>query len=166
VIAQINGRGGEKKMGKRSFLFVWSIIALFAASSIHAGTTVPDIVKMDNKAYSEHQKGIVEFSHKKHVEAYKAGCGDCHHDENNKPLTDLKAGDEVQNCIECHKIAGEKPKGKDAPKLTRKQELEYHAEAVHDNCRGCHKKHNKEKGLTSKDAGFAPVTCKECHPKK
>lgn len=124
-----------------------------------------DVIKMENKAYTEHKKGIVEFSHKKHAEDYGTGCGECHHDENNKPLDNLKAGDDVQNCIECHKIPAEKPKGKDAPELTRSQELEYHAEAIHDNCRGCHKKYNKEKGLKSKDPGYAPTSGMQCHPK-
>ena len=30
------------------------------------------------------------------------GCGECHHDKDNKPLNNLKIGDDVQNCIECH----------------------------------------------------------------
>ena len=154
-------------MNKKIFLLlVLSAGVLFAATAIYAGTTVSDVIKMDNKAYTKHKKGIVVFSHKKHSEEYKAGCGECHHDENNKPLDNLEMGGNVQNCIECHKIPGEKPKGKDAPKLTPQQELEYHAEAVHDNCRGCHKKYNKEKGLSSKDPGYAPTSCKQCHPKK
>jgi cytochrome c553 len=141
-------------------------LALLTSVSLYAGTAIQDVIKMDNKAYSEHKKGIVEFSHKKHAEEYGATCGDCHHNDKNEPLKDLKAGDKVQNCIECHKTPGEKPKGKDAPKLTRSQELEYHAEAMHDNCRGCHKEHNKEKGLKAKDPGFAPTSCKECHKEK
>ena len=138
-------------------------LAFLATASLYAGTAVQDVIKMDNKAYSEHKKGIVDFSHKKHAEEYGATCGDCHHNDKNEPLKDLKAGDNVQNCIECHKTPGEKPKGKEAPKLTRSQELEYHAEAMHDNCRDCHKAHNKEKGLKAKDPGFAPTACKECH---
>ena len=133
---------------------------------IYAGTTVPDVIKMENKAYTEHKKGIVEFSHKKHAEDYKVGCGNCHHDENNTPLDNLKEGDNVQNCIECHKIPGERPKGKDVPKLTKQQRLEYHAEAIHYNCKDCHKCYNKERGLKSKDPGYAPTSCTKCHPKK
>ena len=152
-------------MKKGTIMVILGVCFLFASTVIYAGTQVPDVVKMENKAYTKHKKGIVEFSHKKHVEAYKAGCGECHHDADNKPLENLKMGDEVQNCIECHKIPGEKPKGKDAPKLTREQELEYHAEAIHDNCRGCHKSHNKEKGLKRDDPGYAPTSCKQCHPK-
>jgi cytochrome c553 len=107
---------------------VFGIAGLFFATGIYAGTVVQDVIKMDNKAYAKHKKSIVMFSHKKHIEEYKAGCGECHHDADNKPLDNLKAGDDVQNCIECHKIASERPKGKDAPKLTKKQRLEYHAE--------------------------------------
>ena len=46
--------------------------------------------------------------------------------------------------------------------------LEYHANAIHENCHGCHKKFNKKMGLKSKDKGYAPTKskCKMCHPKK
>ena len=142
-------------------LAVFGIAAMFFATSIYAGTAVEDMIKMENEAYAKHKKSIVIFSHKKHTEDYKAGCGECHHDENGKPLNDLKMGDDVQNCIECHKIASERPKGKDAPKLTKKQKLDYHAEAIHYNCKGCHKKFNKETGTKA-----APTTCAKCHPKK
>jgi hypothetical protein len=140
------------------------ICILFVTTGINAGTTVPDCIKMENKAYEKHKKSIVLFSHKKHVEEYKTGCGECHHDENNTPLDHLKEGDAVQNCIECHKMPGERPKGKGAPKLTKKERLAYHAEAIHYNCKDCHKKFNKKKGLKSKDEGAAPTTCKQCHP--
>jgi cytochrome c553 len=132
------------------------IAALFLATSIYAGTTAPDVVKLD-KGY-KHKKGIVTFSHKKHTEDYKAVCGDCHHDANNKPLTNLKAGDNVQACIECHKKPGRKPRG---AKLNKKQRLEYIAEAFHYNCKDCHKKFNKKSGTRA-----APTSCSKCHPKK
>ena len=122
---------------------------------------VAEIIKMENPAYEKHTKGIVMFTHDKHVKEYKAGCGECHHDENGKPLDQLKEGDAVQNCIECHKIPSERPKGKDAPKLKKKERLEYHAEALHYNCKDCHKAFNK-KNKTKK----APATCSQCHPKK
>ena len=153
-------------INKRFVYILVSIVFVSAATIIYAGTTVKDEIEMKNPAYTEHNKGIVVFSHKKHVEDYKAGCGECHHDESKKPLDGLKAGDNVANCIECHKIPAEPPKGKDAPKLTDVQKREYHAQAVHDNCRGCHKAFNKEKGLKSKDPGYAPTSCKQCHPKK
>jgi len=151
-------------MKKRNiFLIVCFVgfVLMLVSAGIYAGTTAPDVIEMNNKAYAKHTKGIVKFSHKKHSTDYKAGCGECHHDANNKPLNTLKAGDNVQNCIECHKKPGEKPKGKGAPKLSKKQELEYHAEAIHDNCKGCHKKYNKA-NKTKK----APETCSKCHPKK
>ena len=132
------------------------IMVVFAAVALYAGTAVQDVVTMNNKAYSAHKKGIVEFSHKKHTGEYKATCGECHHDANNKPL-ELKAGDSVQNCIECHKNTAAKPKGK---KLSKKDKLEYHAEAIHYNCKGCHKEFNKKNKTKA-----APTTCGKCHPK-
>ena len=140
---------------------ILGISALFITAGIYAGTKVPDVIKMENKAYKKHKKGIVTFHHKKHVGEYKAACGDCHHDKNNKPLNNLKEGDKVQSCIDCHSKPGERPKGKGAPKLSKKERLAYHAEALHYNCKGCHKKFNK-KTKTKK----APTTCSKCHPKK
>ena len=137
------------------------ISALFITVGIYAGTKVPDVIKMENEAYKTHKKSIMTFSHKKHIEEYKAGCGECHHDDKGKALDNLKEGDNVQNCIECHKKPGERPKGKGAPKLSKKERLDYHAEALHYNCKDCHKKFNK-KNKTKK----APTTCTKCHPKK
>ncbi len=149
-------------------ILIIGILTMFTAVAIQAGTAVQDVVKMENKAYKEHKKGIVEFSHKKHMDDYaKAnpdlypnGCGECHHNDKNEPLKDLKVGDDVQNCIECHKKAGEKPKGKDAPKLSKKEEMEFHAEALHANCKSCHKAFQKNTGKKT-----APTSCTKCHPK-
>ena len=153
-------------MSKKHLLIiaVVGIASLFLATGIYAGTTVSDVIKMDNKAYSKHKKEIVTFSHKKHIEDYKAGCGECHHDADGKPLSDLKMGDEVQNCIECHKNTGKKPKDE---KLSKKEKImKYHKEALHANCKDCHKEFNKKKGFNKTDAGAAPVSCKQCHPNK
>ena len=144
--------------------------ALFAAGGIFA-KAVPDMIKLEDPAYKKHKKGVVDFTHgkhqtdyaKKYPEFYKNGCGECHHDEDNKPLSKLKEGDDVQKCIECHKIAAEAPKGKKAKKkLSKKEKIkDYHAEALHQNCRGCHRKYNKKYKPKKK----APTTCAKCHPK-
>ncbi len=113
----------------------------------------------------KHQKEYAE----KYPEFYKNGCGDCHHDKDNKPLSDLKEGDDVQKCIECHKIPSEVPKKlkkewrkKKVKKAEQKKvKLEYHAEALHINCRDCHKAFNKKYKPKK-----APTTCTKCHPKK
>lgn len=150
---------------------------LIVAGGIYAGTEVVDEIRLEDPAYPKHKKSIVIFSHKKHQEDYakeypefyKEGCGACHHDKDGKPLCDLKAGDDVQRCIECHKKLGEMP-GKDkkamrAKKISLKEQkskkLEYHAEAFHYNCRDCHKQYKKK---TKKKN--APITCSQCHPKK
>ena len=154
-------------------LLVAVIATMFIVVGIYAGTEVKDEIVMENKAYAKHTKGIQTISHKKHQkeyaekhpEFYKNGCGECHHDKDDKPLVNLKEGDEVQNCIECHKKPGF-IKGKKAKGLDKKQKREYHANAMHDNCKGCHKKFNKKMKLKSKDEKAAPTTCKKCHPKK
>ena len=125
----------------------------------------------------EHKKAIMDFDHKAHAETYVKeypdlypnGCGDCHHDENGKPLTNLGPDDPVQSCFECHKKPGEVPKSiKDEWKKTKpkkaektKVKLEYHAEAIHMNCKGCHKAFNKKYKPKK-----APISCTKCHPKK
>ena len=160
-------------MIKRHLLLVTiiGIAMLVAAAGIYA-KAVPEMIKLQDPAYEKHKKGVVDFSHKKHQtdyatqypEYYKNGCGECHHDEDNKPLSNLKEGDDVQKCIECHKIAAEAPKGKKAKKkLSKKEKIkDYHAEALHENCRVCHKKYNKKYKPKKK----APTTCTKCHPKK
>lgn len=134
----------------------------FAASSIQADTktTVDDVIKMETKIYTTHERGIVEFTHKKHVEDYEIGCGECHHDAEGKPLNDLKMGDPVQSCAECHSKPGEL-KGEDARGKSKQEKLEYHAAALHENCIECHKEFNKKHNVRT-----APTTCTRCHPRQ
>jgi cytochrome c553 len=146
---------------------VAAVICLFFAAGLYA--KVADVLKVDKTGYTKIEKGEIQFNHKKHAENYAKeyaslypnGCGDCHHDAKGQPLKGLTNDSKVQKCIECHKKPGEAPKGKDAPKLTKEQKREYHAEALHDNCEGCHKEFNKN--FKPKKA---PVTCNDCHPKK
>jgi hypothetical protein len=148
-------------MNKRTLgvtLVVAMVASLFLVAGLYAGTKMQDEIQM-NAPY-KHKKGIVTFTHKKHVTDYKLGCGECHHDDKGKPLTNLKEGDNVQPCIDCHKKPGE-IKGKQAKGLSDKEKLAYEANAVHQNCKGCHQKYNKDHG--TKDA---PTKCKDCHPKK
>jgi hypothetical protein len=158
----------------KKHLLVSGIIAIVTfciAAGIYA-KAAPDVIELEDPAYKEHKKGVVHFEHKKHQddyakkypEYYKNGCGECHHDKDGKPLSNLKEGEGVQKCIECHKIPGEAPKGKKAKKkLSKKEKIkEYHAEALHANCRDCHKKYNKKYKPEKK----APTTCTKCHPKK
>ncbi len=149
---------------------------LCIAASIYAATKIADEIRLENKAYANHKQAVILFQHRKHQgeyreknpELYNSQCGDCHHekvnDKENKPLVNLKEGDEVKNCIECHKKAAY-VKGKKAKALSKVQRRDYHANAMHDNCKGCHVKYNKKKGLKSKDKGYAPATCKSCHAK-
>jgi len=150
-------------MNKRSIALmigVAMVAVLFAAAAVVAGTEVADTITfkplLDKGKYKDK---IAVLSHKKHVAEYGAACGDCHHDDKGKPL-DLKEGDNVQKCIECHTKPGERPKGKGAPKLSKKERLEYHAEAFHYNCKACHKAYNKKNKTKA-----APTTCTKCHVK-
>jgi hypothetical protein len=145
-------------------------VAILLVSAAIYAKSAPDVIPLEDPAYETHKKGVVQFEHKKHwddyakayPELYTNQCGECHHDKDGKPLTNLKDGDDVQKCIECHKTPGEAPKGKKAKKKLSKEEKikEYHAEALHANCKDCHKKFNKKYKPKK-----APTTCTKCHPK-
>ena len=102
-------------MSKKNLIItiVTGIAFLFIAGGIYAATKVVDEIRLKNNAYSNHKEAVVIFQHRKHQgeyreknpELYNSLCGDCHHakvnDKENKPLVNLKEGDEVKNCIEC-----------------------------------------------------------------
>jgi hypothetical protein len=136
---------------------ILAVLSLFFVAAIYAGTKAPDVIEL--KAPYEKTKGSVAFSHLKHATDYKIGCGECHHDDKGQPLTNLKEGDDVQGCFECHNKPGEL-KGKKAEGLSKADKLTYHANAMHENCIGCHKTFNKENKTTA-----APTKCTDCHPK-
>jgi len=116
------------------------------------------IILMNTPGYAAHTKPIVKFTHQKHMDAYSKSCGDCHHDNTGKPL-DLKPGDPVARCIQCHK----ETKKKKGEKLEKSEKIRiYHDEALHANCVGCHKAYNIEKG-DPKGLAPAPASCKACH---
>lgn len=121
---------------------------------------MPAVIAMDNSIYETHTKGIVQFSHQKHLADYGIGCGECHHDDDGTPLADMQLGDDAVGCAECHSEPGTAPKSKDK-KLSDSERREYHAEALHDSCIPCHRDHNKKNN--TKDA---PASCAKCHPKK
>ena len=88
------------------------------------------------------------------MEDYKISCGECHHDEDNKPL-DLKVGDNVQKCSECHNKFKKDKKNK--------KDIMVHENAMHQNCKTCHKKINIEAGDPKGTKGPAPYSCSKCH---
>ncbi|SLM33252.1 conserved hypothetical protein [Desulfamplus magnetovallimortis] len=110
---------------------------------------------MENPDYDKHSKGIVQFTHLKHATDYSIGCGECHHDSDGQPLSDLKMGDSVEKCNACHSDTGKAPKG-----ISDSEKLGFHKEALHKNCITCHKTYNKEKNTKA-----APASCTQCHPK-
>jgi hypothetical protein len=151
-------------MGNKKLLIIAiAIIGAFVAASL-AMAGVADVIPLDTEQYEKHTKGIVQFSHKKHAEEYGAECGDCHHDKEGKPLTGLSLDSPVDKCVACHVETGKISK---ADKKMKKVEKirKYHKEALHANCKDCHKKWNKEQGLKKNDPKAAPETCKACHPK-
>lgn len=146
------------------FLLAAGIAAIFAATGLQAGTEVEDTFEITTPGYDDatRKKGPpqfkpVTFTHKKHAEDYNISCGECHHDENGEPLTDLKMGDEVHGCYECHNIF---EKDKD-----NRNDIMVHENAMHGNCRDCHKQVNIDAGDPKGRKGPAPTSCNQCHEK-
>jgi len=142
-----------------TLLLAAGIAVIFVATGLQAGTQVADTIKMDYNDYTSRKKAppkfeFVEFTHKKHSEDYKISCGDCHHDESNAPL-DLKVGDDVQKCSECHDIM---EKTKD-----NRDDIMVLENAMHGSCVDCHKEVNIEAGDPKGRKGPAPVSCNDCH---
>lgn len=132
------------------------VVALFLAAGLYAGTSCPDVIEMENQeAFDGHRMPVVAFDHGTHYKAdgYGIGCGECHHDENGEPLSELKEGDEAQGCFECHDGTGPgTPKDFMGPPPDAEALNSYYT-AIHVNCVGCHKQQG------------GPVACNQCHVK-
>ncbi|MBW1828207.1 MAG: cytochrome c3 family protein [Deltaproteobacteria bacterium] len=142
------------------FLTVIFTAILFLAVGSLTAADVPDSVTMDSKIYPKHTKGLCTFSHKKHADHKDIGCADCHHVYTDGKNT-WKEGDEVQKCEACHSEPA-KPKG-DKTKMSKAEKIKkYHKDALHANCKGCHKKMIDK----TSELGKKIKKCTGCHPKK
>ena len=150
-------------MNKRliTLLLAAGIAVIFVATALQAGTEVKDTLTLETDGYKKRKKAppkfnFVEFTHAKHAVDYKISCGDCHHDKEGKAL-DIKAGDDVQGCGECHNKFEKDKKNK--------KDIMVHENAMHENCIGCHKDVNKKAGDPKGMKGAAPASCGKCHTK-
>ena len=92
----------------KSAMLILTGILIVGISGLYAGTEVKDVINMDNKAYDKHTKSIAVFTHKKHIEDYKIGCGECHHDVTHSyfetyhgKVTQL-CSEGAAKCYDCH----------------------------------------------------------------
>lgn len=115
-----------------------------------AGNLGPADITLD-----EGGKKPVQFSHKKHQDAFK--CAECHHgmaaDGKQVPYVE---GQEVKKCGACHNatvLAG---------KMKDKLALDTLKGAGHGNCLECHKAKKDEPAIKDKKID----KCETCHPKK
>jgi len=155
-----------------TWLLAAGIAVIFTATGLQAGTDVADTITMESKVYKKRKKGpkakkpvkLVEFTHKKHVEEFKISCGGCHHDKEGKAL-DLKAGDAVQKCDECHDRSKSVKADKTFKGVYGKKpvDIKSHQAALHENCIGCHITTNKKAGDPTGKKGKAVTKCKDCH---
>jgi Class III cytochrome C family len=146
-----------------TMLLAAGIAVIFFTTGLYAGTDVPENITMDYNKYKKRKKQppkskFVEFSHTKHFTDYKISCGACHHDKDNKPIEDLKVGDDVQKCAECHTKMSLNKKDKKA-----KKDIMVLENAMHRNCVDCHKDVNIKAGDPKGRKGPAPASCTKCH---
>jgi len=135
---------------------VATAVILNASVSAAGSQAVPDEVTIESKLWKAKTYGPAKLTHKKHVDDHKVPCLDCHHVYKDGKNV-WKEGDAVQKCDACHTCVKTGKALKDATPEEQKLSL---FNAFHDNCKGCHAKHNKEHNTKA-----APVKCTECHAK-
>ncbi|MCP4682103.1 MAG: cytochrome c3 family protein [Desulfobacterales bacterium] len=139
-----------------SGLFLLSVGILTAAD-------VPGTITMNSKvyesgAYPKHKKNLFSFGHKMHADKEGVSCNDCHHVYKDGKNV-WKEGDAVQKCEACHK----EPKAPKGVKMKKAEKIvKYHYSAIHENCKGCHKKMVDK----TSEMGKALKKCSGCHPNK
>ncbi|MDY6843137.1 MAG: cytochrome c3 family protein [Thermodesulfobacteriota bacterium] len=147
-------------MKKQLFVVVVIVLsAMFLYATVYATQKVADEILMNSKVYEKHKMGLVPFSHKKHNVDYKIACTNCHHvykDDKNV----WKEGQKVQKCDACHNKARAPKTKAGKPSLSKKEKIKVaHYQAIHENCKGCHKE------LKKADKPTGPTSCGKCHPK-
>jgi len=118
---------------------------LFVAAGVFASAQkAADEFNIENK-FKDDKKGPVKLTHKKHAEAYKVACTECHHEYKDGKNV-WKDTDPVKKCSACHD-----PEEK-------KDNVDKLQNAFHKNCQTCHKE------LKGKEAPYKK--CNDCHEKK
>ena len=145
-----------------AFLLAVGILILPAVTALYAQTQFPDEIIMDynpyvQRRYTPPEHEVFVCLHGTHNTDYKISCGECHHDKDGNFLKDLKIGDDVKQCVECHTELNKTAKNEKSIMLLEN--------AIHGQCKVCHKKINIEAGDPEGTSGPAPVFCKECHVK-
>ncbi len=137
-----------------------AVLGVVFVFSVVGAADVPDVIELKSDVYKQHRKPIVEFTHKKHAEDYGIACKDCHHVfKDGKNV--WKEGDPVQKCDAdgCHSKAKPSPDERRSMSDAEKMKA-FHYEAIHENCKGCH----KELKMEGKPTG--PISCSKCHPRE
>ena len=141
-------------MKKRIFNYL-CLMFILLDNLAYGESLFKDNILMNCSEYKAHHKKIVVFPHLKHTKIFNVSCGECHHHDNGEAIEDLKIGDDVGNCIECHSIPAYVT-GK-----SYEEQLEYHTNTLHLKCKECHRRKNKKRAAAS---GIkAPVKCYGCH---
>jgi hypothetical protein len=150
------------EMTNRTFAIPMVVLTAFFFLIVGSLTAAdaPEKITMNSTVYKKHTKGLVEFSHKKHAERKDVACTECHHVYKDGKNV-WKQGDAVQKCEACHSEA--KQAKDDKTKMSKKEKIQkYHYDAIHTNCKNCHKKMIDK----TSDMGKSLNKCTGCHPSK
>ena len=135
-----------------------AVLGVVFIFSMVGAADAPETIELNSKVYGKHRKSLVTFTHKKHAEDYKVACADCHHVYKDGKNV-WKEGDPVQKCEECH--SKDKPSPDERKTMSDAEKMKnFHYEAIHENCKGCHMELKK----AGKPTG--PVSCTDCHPRE
>ena len=146
-------------MKKGTFLLtlISAVGIVLVVSGARAAQETPDTVQMNSSVYKTHRQPIVTLEHKKHAADYGIACTDCHHVYEDGKNT-WKEGDSVEGCDACHDK--DKPSPDERRTMSEAEKMKnFHYEAIHENCKGCHMELKK----AGKPTG--PVSCSRCYVK-
>ncbi len=136
---------------KKSLIISLMVAALVCAFSLPVviAATAPDVITMEAPEGAKVTKTPVTFTHKKHEADYGIDCLVCHHKAESKEA--------IKGCASegCHTDASRAAKREPTGFYSA-----FHNKKADASCLGCHKK-EKKAGNNN-----APLSCKDCHPKK
>jgi len=88
--------------------------------------------------------GPVTFKHSEHIAKHKLACSTCHHG--------IKTDEEAKACSACHKTE-------------KVEKTPSYKDALHKNCKDCHKKYKEDAAAKGVQLDALPTLCKHCHKK-
>ena len=124
------------------FLPLPLLAALFLSYTtiLMAKTAPKDVIELGTAG----KNGPVTFKHSEHIAKHKLACSTCHHG--------IKTDEEAKACSACHKTE-------------KVEKTPSYKDALHKNCKDCHKKYKEDAAAKGVKLDALPTLCKHCHKK-